>query len=293
MIVTLLTVALVGLVFYFGVSFGIAYGIAASSRKTIERTPASLGLAYQDVSFGSRRDNVMLKGWYLPAGGKGTIIVMHGGKQNRADATMKLLELCGDLARQGFNILTFDRRGCGASEVSRYKGRGYLERDFGGAVDYIRRQNGSQEKIFLLGSSVGAVAAFIFAYQEEGISGIIADSCFANTSETVRGILAKKGKIPMVFTPGAMWLGKVIYGLERGSAIDRVGAVTCPILFIHGAEDDGIPIEDAHQLFQASNNPLDELWIAPDAGHSQAYRSNASEYIRRVTVFLTSKCSTS
>jgi len=259
MLVALFVSILAGLAFYFVVSALIANGMAMSSRVPLDRTPASLGLAYQDVSFQSRIDNVLLKGWYIPAGGNGTIIAMHGGKQNRADATTQLLELCGDLARKGFNILTFDRRGCGLSETSPYKVRGRFERDFGGAVDYIRGRNGSHEKVFLLGISVGAVAALMFAHQKEGISGIISDSCFAKTPNMAKRVLRQKCQIFGVFVPGALWMGEVLFGLERGSAIDRVGCVTCPILFINGTEDDVVPPEDTYQLVRVSNNPLDEI----------------------------------
>jgi len=50
-------------------------------------------------------DRVMLRGWYILGSSNGTVIVVHGGKQNRADATMQLLELCCDLSKRGFNVL--------------------------------------------------------------------------------------------------------------------------------------------------------------------------------------------
>jgi len=290
MLITLLAVVLACLVAYFVVSALIANGMAMSARVPIDKTPASLGLPYQDVSFRSRVDGVLLKGWYIPAGGNETIVVMHGGKQSRGDATMQLLELCGDLARKGFNILTFDRRGCGLSEVSRYNARARFERDFGGAVDYIRSRNGSGEKVFLLGVSVGAVAALVFANQKEGISGIVSDSCFTGSYEMGKRVIKQKARVFGIFARGAVWMAKVLCGLEQDGAIDRVGFVACPILFISGAEDEVVPAGDTYQLCQASNNPLDEVWVAPGAKHSQAYSTNPAEYVRKVTDFLAGKC---
>ncbi|MFC2062860.1 alpha/beta hydrolase [Chloroflexota bacterium] len=273
--------------FYLLVSVLIANGMAMTLRVPIEKTPASLGLAYEDVSFSSRGDNIKLAGWYLPAGSKSTIIVTHGGKRNRADATTQLLEMCGELAGQGFNILTFDRRGCGLSAASPRKSRAHFERDFGGAVDYIRSRSDTGEKVFLLGISIGAVAAIMFAYDEDGISGIVADSCFVSIPEMVKRVIRRANITFSIFSPTALWAGEKLFGLPRENAIDRVGRVSCPVLFINGAEDYSVPAEDTHRLHQASDNPQDETWIAPGADHSQAYLTSPAEYIGRVTGFFT------
>ena len=88
----------------------------------ITTTPASLGLAYREVTFPSRGDHVLLRGWYIPGvlpGGQltdaSTIIAVHGLRTNRTDPGMGLLDLSGALARQGFAVLAFDMRGMGAS----------------------------------------------------------------------------------------------------------------------------------------------------------------------------------
>ena len=119
--------------FYFLVSALIANGMVMSNRVPVTGTPADLGLPYEDVSFNSRDDNVSIRGWYIPGDNKGTIIVMHGGKQCRNDDTMDLLYLCGDLSKKGFNVLTFDRRSCGLSQTARVRSRACFDRDFGGA----------------------------------------------------------------------------------------------------------------------------------------------------------------
>ena len=147
--------------------------MAMTLRRPINRTPASLGMTFEDISFYSRTDNVLLKSWYIPAGQNKTIIVMPGGKQNREDPATQLLELCVDLAKRGFNILAFDRRGCGQSAASSLNCRSILGRDFSGAIDYIRNRNGDGENIILLGISVGATAAIASAREEKNIRAII------------------------------------------------------------------------------------------------------------------------
>jgi alpha-beta hydrolase superfamily lysophospholipase len=286
----LLVLVVFCLAVYAGISAVIAAATISVSRVPLPDTPAASGLAYEDVSFNSRVDNVSLKGWYIPGEDKGTVIVVHGGKQNRADATMRLTELCCELARKGFNVLTFDRRGCGESEVSKTGVRARYDRDVAGACDYIRDKNGEKERVFILGISIGAVAVFLFAAHEKGICGIISDSCFISAPEMSRRLLAKVNKVLTCFVPSALWMGRRIYGLQPENAIDDVKLVTCPVFFIHGQQDTGVPAGDSVKLFEASKNELNELWLVPGADHCQEYSVSPGRYIDRVVAFIDGKC---
>src|SRR4051812_42769424 len=76
-------------------------------------TPAQLGLAYEEVRFGST-DGLQLHGWFLPAVGKaaGTVLFMHGNAEN---ISTHIVSVAWMPARQ-FNVLIFDYRGYGASQ---------------------------------------------------------------------------------------------------------------------------------------------------------------------------------
>jgi alpha-beta hydrolase superfamily lysophospholipase len=278
------------LIVYFGVCAVIAAATIWILRVSLPDTPASSGLGYEDVSFSSRVDNVTLKGWYIPGGDKGTVVVVHGGKQNRADATMRLTELCCDLSRNGFNVLTFDRRGCGESAVSKIGVRARYDRDVAGALDYVRDRSGAKERIFILGISIGAVAVFLFAAHEKGICGIISDSCFISAPEMSRRLLTRVNRVLTGFVPSALWMGRRMYGLQPENAIDDVKLVSCPVFFIHGEQDTGVPADDSVKLFEASKNELNELWLVPGADHCQAYSADPARYIDRVVDFIDGKC---
>lgn len=280
---------LVAVAFYFGVSAVIAWAIGRATHAPITSTPASLGLAYEDVTSPSRGDKVRLQGWYIPGGSRGTVIAIHGGQRNRMDTAINMLGLCGDLARSGFNVLTFDRRACGQSEVPPLKLRPYLDRDVAGAVDYVQGQNGPGEKVFALGTSLGALAALVFAVQEKAFCAIVSDSCFARTPEIIGRVLARINIALPVFVPGALLMARAIYGLRPPNAINCI-RVDCPVFFINGADDRGVPPADARRLYRASGNNMNELWIVPGTGHCQAYRTHPKEYVGRVTQFFTEKC---
>src|SRR5262249_12303838 len=77
---------------YAGTSVMAAMDLMAptSSPRPLSQTPAAWGLLYQAVSFPSRRDHLLIRGWLMPgllADGKQTvqrtIIVVHGIPGNR------------------------------------------------------------------------------------------------------------------------------------------------------------------------------------------------------------------
>ena len=106
------------LVLYLGISAYLASMIEVP-RIPLAESPASVGLAYEDVSFPSRIDNIALSGWYMPGQNEFTIVMVSGGIQNRVDPNAGTLEIGKDLVDRGFNVLMFDLRGRGESEGRR------------------------------------------------------------------------------------------------------------------------------------------------------------------------------
>ena len=273
----------IGLIFiYLLTSFLIANGIAMSLRRPLTMTPAQFGLEYEEVSFYSRIDKVLLKGWYIPAGGNRTIIAMPGGKQTREDRSTKMLELCVDLAKKGYNILVFERRGCGQSQAAKFRYRSILGRDFSGAIDYIRTRN-VKEDIILLGVSIGASAAIASARENSDIKAVICDSCFKSIPLMAKRVMSEKCRAFAVFEPGAVVMGWLFFGLDKESAIDRL-LYQLPI-FYQRFGDTSHRLR-RYDLLVASNNPLDEIWIADGAKHSQSYMTYPEEYVDRIVKFL-------
>ncbi len=272
---------------YFITVLLIAHGFALPGKGAPCRTPAELGVDYDDISFPSS-DGHRLEAWYLKGGGEVTIVVMHGGRAHRDDEAMDLLGLCAALAKRGFNVLDLDRRGCGHSARTPFKDRAHLERDFAGAVTYLRTRYYGSQKVFLFGNSVGAMAAFLYTagHPAEGIRGIIADSAFATKTGIAKRVL--NGGLPGagILAWGSLWFGEKLFGLPHRDAVDLVGGIRAPILFIQGDNDSEIPVSDTEALLRASANPADEELIVPGAAHSQSYRTAPDEVIDRVAAFI-------
>src|SRR6516225_2226427 len=107
---------------YVGISFFVATQLAYAQPKAITETPADLGLNYRDVSFPSRQDHLLLRGWFMPGvlpdgqlTTERTIIMVHGLHSNREALEGGLLKLSAALVHKGFAILVFDFRGHGQS----------------------------------------------------------------------------------------------------------------------------------------------------------------------------------
>lgn len=276
------------IVVYILTSFFIAFGFAARGKGKPAGSPADYGMTYEEITFPSTVDNTELRGWYLPGGGRSTVIVMHGGRANRADKLMGLLELSVDLAKKGFNVLTMDRRGCGFSALPRYRDRAHFERDFAGAVEYIKQRNGRDEEIYLFGNSVGAMAAFLYTWEHngDGIRAIIADSALESKIGTAKRLLNTGVRGFTLLAYGALYFGEKCFGMPHYDTVDIVGEISVPILVVVGDRDRIIPVEAARQILTASGNPADDIVVIPGAAHSCTYRTDPEGYIEKVVSFL-------
>jgi dipeptidyl aminopeptidase/acylaminoacyl peptidase len=256
-------------------------------RLPLEATPESTGLAYQDVSFTSRYDQVLLKGWFFPGYKEPVIVLVHGGYQNRVDESVGTLGMTRDLVSNGYNVLLFDLRGRGESE-----GRGialsFIDEDIGGAVDFLVNMGYSRDDVCVMGFCSGAVKSCIYASRND-IGAVILDGCFIDVPTMVvrqASSVGIPGFLTWVFIPGIRMMAGVVYDYELINPIDVVSDVNCPILFIHEEHDEYTTSEETLKLYRASNNAENEIWEVSDSEHTQAYFNHPVEYIEKVTGFL-------
>lgn len=278
------------LVIYVGLS---AYGAREAMeipRLPLVYSPASLELAYEDASFQSRGDGVVLKGWYVPGIKNSVIMIVHGGFQNRVDDNVDTLGLTRALVKTGYSVLLFDLRGRGESE-----GKGLalsnIDLDIGGAMDYLKGRGFSTENICILGFCSGAASACIFA-SRNSLGALILDGCFIDIPTEVARQAASIGLpefLAYFFMPGGLFFTHVLYDYDMVNPIDVIPDVACPILFIHEENDEFIRWQETLELFRASGNPSNEVWEVSYAQHSQAFRTHPMEFIEKVDTFLSSR----
>lgn len=71
----------------------------------------------------------------------------------------------------------------------------------------------------------------------------------------------------------------------EASALEAVGRSTCPMLFIHGGNDHYVPTCMVYPLYEAKTQRPKQQWIAPDAGHADAYMDHPESYAEVVCTF--------
>ncbi len=290
---------------YAGASVMVAMALMAPTNPLpITQTPAALGLLYHTVSFPSRTDHLLIRGWLMPGvlpDGKQTmqrtIIVAHGIPGNRSDPLV--LHVSAALVQHGFAVLALDLRGNGESASAPRSLGEFEQRDILGAVDFLRTGAlpfpllGRPRVIGGWGMSLGAATMLLAAAAEPAIQAIVSDSAFADATALVRSRSEQQG-LPSWLLPGALLAGQLLYGVNFAEArpVAVVAQITPrPILFIHGTADSSVPISNMDQLAAAASQPPNahvQVWKVPGAQHVQSYWLMPEAYVQRIVAFFQS-----
>ena len=255
---------------------------------SLEINPASFNLNSVNVKF-LTSDGLEISGWFIRPRSveksDRTIIICHGWGANKSDvfsSTMYLL-------KKGFNLLYFDFRNHGKSGGS-VSSIGKLESlDLTAAVEYLKKEKPEfSEKIGVYGISMGASVAILTAAQDERISALVVDSPFSSFNYIVVRYAKLFYKIPKYpLTPITFLFTKVRLGFNSDdfSAVRYVNKISPrPIFFIHGANDERIPVKEGKKLYNIAGEPK-EFWEASGADHMESHSKNPLEYERKVGEF--------
>lgn len=291
------TALLLGLL-YSGISWSLASAVTKAERHPVERTPGSVGLAYEPVEFPSRDGSVLLRGWTIPVqGALGVVIVVHGLDSHRASEGAGTLELTRRLADEGFALLLFDLRGHGESGDGRLSGGYFEQADVLGAFDYLVERGVPRGRIGVLGFSMGAAVGLLAAAQEPRLRAVVADSAFADIKDLIVSEVRQRTTMPdglvPALIPGMELAGQLVYGivLREVAPVRAVARLEYPLLLIHGEDDTRIPADHAQRLLAAARHPSTQLWLVPDVGHARAFKSAPEEYTRRVADYFRARFS--
>jgi hypothetical protein len=141
---------------------------------TVARTPASIGLAFDSVSFASNDAGVpQLQGWWIPSStARYTVLHLHGQAGNLGDT----LDALADLHASGLNILAFDYRGYGQSHFEHPSEARWLQ-DANWALEYLTgTRQIDPHSIVIVGSGLGANLALEVAAAHPELAAIVLES---------------------------------------------------------------------------------------------------------------------
>jgi fermentation-respiration switch protein FrsA (DUF1100 family) len=248
------------------------------------------GLA-EEVTFPSAGDAIRISGWFFradqatPETPRPAIVLCHGIWTGRREC----LPLALRFQAAGYNVLAFDFRAHGLSD-GRFTSVGHHEtNDVLGAVGYLtRRPEVDRTRIGVVGFSMGAAAAIQAAARCDDIAALVADSAYATFLDAAKYSFRLVTRVPQFpIAPMAMRWAKWLVNVDASQLrpIDVIGRVAPrPTLIAHGAQDEIVPVQHAHSLFQAAGEPK-ELWIEPEAHHVGARDIDTDGYFVRVEQF--------
>ena len=143
--------------------------------RTVATTPASVGLAFNEVHFfPAVSGEPQLFGWLIPATSTSapTALILHGADGSISDA----LPSARTLHDAGLNVLLFDYRGFGRS-AGQHPTQLSMQEDAAGALVFLTdTQHIAPANIILFGSGLGASVATRLAADRHDIPALILES---------------------------------------------------------------------------------------------------------------------
>lgn len=251
--------------------------IAVHPRKYVSNiTPSSFRLDYENVTF-KTRDNIKLKGWFIPSKKTNkTIIIAHGYPFDKGNVLGY-----AEFLHKNYSLLFFDFRAMGESE-GKFTSVGYCEKeDLLAAIKYLK--NRGIKDIAAIGFSLGA--AVILMTNSPDIKAIVADSSYANIDMMVKAMYRQFFIFKYPFVYLTKLIAKLFLGIDTSkvSPLKEIKKIKVPVLLIHGEKDSQINVKNSILLHEA--NPKTQLWIVKNADHGEAHAIVKEEYEDKILKF--------
>jgi uncharacterized protein len=253
-------------------------------RKPPETSPASVGLAYEDVELRST-DGVRLSAWWVPADGASRAVVLVPG-WGGAKSEEHVLRTVPVYNRAGYGALLIDTRAQGGSEGAR-RTLGYREtRDVIGALAWLRKRGYEASMIVLHGWSMGGTTV-VRAAPGTGVAAVVEEAGYADLPLLLADKIPEVIRFGGLLKPAILLAGRLLPDFDAWSVrpedeASKLFDEGVPLFVIHSTADEIVPHE--HAAMFAAAHPGARVWKLESHRHVEAFEH--PEYARMLTDFL-------
>jgi uncharacterized protein len=271
----LIAVAALVVAFELVFAVGLSYVVTHSGRAVVPA--AKLGVPYEEVTFRTS-DGLQLVGWYVPSKNRTAVIAFPGRKGPQRQARM--------LARHGYGVLLFDRRGEGRSEGDANAFGWAGDRDLKAALAYLRtRPDVDSNRIGGIGLSVGGELMIETAAESDALAAVVSEGAgFRSTREHLE--LPAAAKWLLLPQSLMMTASTAIFSnhLPPPNLKDLVGRIAPrPVFLIYATNGQGG--EELNPKYYAAAGEPKSIWEITKGQHTGGIDVMPAEYERRVIAF--------
>lgn len=235
------------------------YAFVVSDKLIFLPQPASYRHLLNEVKIevvgGERINAVFLE----TPGAKHTILFSHGNAEDLGS----VVPFMQQFHQLGYSVLMYDYRGYGTSEGQ--ASTAHAKQDVAAAYHWlVNVKKVAPKTIISHGRSLGGgLAVWLAAHHEVG--GLITESSFAS---------AFRVKTHWKMLP---W--------DKFDSLKSIQQVRCPVLVIHGCDDEVIPFWHGRKIYAAAPAPKQHLWINHGMHNNYAYVAG-DDYINAIQRFV-------
>jgi uncharacterized protein len=258
-------------------AIGLGYVTTHVGRAVVP--PDRLGVAHENVSF-TTSDGLKLEGWYIPSENGAAVISFPGRKGPQKQARM--------LARHGYGVLLYDRRGEGKSDGEPNSWGWGGGKDIEAGIAFLqRRPDVKQGRIGGIGLSVGGEMMLDAAADTDALKAVVSEGAGARVFSEEMDFDMTGLEKAVSATPAWVKQASIAVFANQSPPTnlkDLVPNIAPRALLLIAAPNSGHGEDLNRGYFKAASQPK-TLWEIPESGHVGGLEARPAEYERRVTRF--------
>jgi len=202
-------------------------------------------LLYLETEHGDRIPAVHIK---RGASGTDRVILYSHGNAEDLGQRLPYLDLMAQICAS--DVFAYEYCGYGLSEGEPSEENCILAID--AAYDYLTEQAGFHpHRVIVFGRSIGTGPSIDLVMRCPEIRGMVLQSPMESCGRAALG-------------ENASWVG---YRIDLFKNYEKIDKVKCPVLVIHGVEDNVVPLQHGVNLLEACQQAAEPLWIE-NVGHN-------------------------